>query len=567
MDRKNKVFSSLIIANTILALLAIYFYYFPNIINPKASNALFFVLFILLILSLVYSSLEARTNLEIALIIYSGTLISFLVRAIPNLRFLNPPLHDPYDHFIAALNIIQFGTLTSNLSSWYSGTDLQLQWPDMHLLSSSLVYLTNIGEMRIFKFQEPAIGAIFFIIGFVLVYNISGNANISLLSSFLLTLNDITIFYQSEYHPQGLAYVYFALLMAILIKYYKNKDKSYMMLALIISFAFITGHHFSSLIILSLGAMYFFAIAFIPKIPYLKIYFKDITIKSTKLLIIVQILIISIFVILFVFLMPKFLIDISYLITISKPSMTLLTFGKDVPLSFTIMASTKWVLLILAMLSIKSSYKAWNSGEQISVIVTFCILMLAFIGTFIIASPPERLIGFYLPFIALFASKTIYKSYCSNINSPKKILPMLIIVFILCCGVLNSQTPSYFLKDSPANTFYWYSNDLSSVNFQDITGDWINQYIPKGSRYLTEFDTRITPYFFGKNSIHSGASIGGARYLFLEGLFLEGYFVVNPSIKYAYSYPDGNTKKSFILSQEPIYNNGVIDILSYNLSR
>ena len=202
-----------IITYLLLALLAMYFKYFPNIITSAITNFFIIILIFTLISFLVYGAFLIKKNNDIYFLLPQSLIFTFIARAVPNLRLSYPPLHDPYYHFVSTLNVIEYGTLRPILGWWYSGIDTQLHWPDMHLITTALVELTNIDVMQFFRFQEPFLGIVFFMAVFLLTKTITNNNGVALLAGLFASISDVIIFYQSEYHPQGISIVYFVLLL------------------------------------------------------------------------------------------------------------------------------------------------------------------------------------------------------------------------------------------------------------------------------------------------------------------------------------------------------------------
>lgn len=236
-----------IVTYLLLALLAIYFKQIPTIINTTISNSFIFMLVFALTLLLVYGTFLIKKTNDIYFLLPQSLIFTFIARAVPNLRLSYPPLHDPYFHFVSTLNVIEYGTLRPILGWWYSGIDTQLHWPDMHLITTALVEITNIDVMQFFRFQEPFLGIIFFMAVFLLTKTVTNNISVALLAGLFASINDIIIFYQSEYHPQGISIIYFVLLLYAFLKSRQVIDIRYRYISLIFGAVFITSHYFTPL--------------------------------------------------------------------------------------------------------------------------------------------------------------------------------------------------------------------------------------------------------------------------------------------------------------------------------
>ena len=114
MPHNRRLQTIAVLTAILLVPLAFYFKYFPTIINSTITNILAFTLVFAEILLFVYGAFMLR---DLGLIYYFFCLrclfFVFIVRAIPNLRLLYPPLHDPYYHYVCTLNILDYGTLRS----------------------------------------------------------------------------------------------------------------------------------------------------------------------------------------------------------------------------------------------------------------------------------------------------------------------------------------------------------------------------------------------------------------------------------------------------------------------
>lgn len=174
-----------------LALLAIYFKRFPTIVNATITNLFIFMLVFTLTSLIVYGAFLVKKTDDIYFLLPQSLIFTFIARAVPNLRLSYPPLHDPYYHFVCTLNVIEYGTLRPILGWWYSGVDTQLHWPDMHLITTALVEITNVDVMQFFRFQEPFMGIIFFMAVFLLTKIVTTNDSVALLAGLFASINDL----------------------------------------------------------------------------------------------------------------------------------------------------------------------------------------------------------------------------------------------------------------------------------------------------------------------------------------------------------------------------------------
>jgi len=504
VNNKLKVIS--ILSFLLLIPIALYFKYFPTIININISNLFIFSLIFLLICFLVYGSFIIQKPEDVYFLIPQSLMFTFLARAIPNLRLPYPPLHDPYYHFVCTLNVIEYGTLKPILGWWYEGTEMQLRWPDMQLITTALVKITNIDVMQFFRFQEPFMGMAFFLAVFLLTKTITKNNGVALLAGLFASINDVIIFYQSEYHPQGISIVYFVLLLYAFIKSRKVCEINYRYVSIIFGAVFILSHYFtplflslifSSYIVMMLLTRFFLSFKSI-QIKYANM-FENLTLDYGYFTVVI---IASLSYHFFVYSQPlKTFIEMA-----SRPVQEahLISVGQvgrvTIPVFTSIVSSCKWGLFILAIISLFYIIRTKNKDEFCLGSIMVCIIFAGIVGNYIISSPLDRLIGFYVIFAAIFASLTLNRfnnGRFGGISYKKNILLSVIIAsLIITAGFLNAQTPTYFFKDSKINSYYWYSNTLPPTNEYQVAGDFINK-INNNSFFYVNGEAREITFYFG----------------------------------------------------------------------
>ncbi len=556
-NRKLKLIS--ILSSLLLIPIALYFKYFPSIINSNVSNISIVLLVFILISLLIYGSFILEKPKDIYFLIPQSLMLTFLARAVPNLRLSYPPLHDPYSHFVTTLNVIEYGTLKPILGWWYSGVDIQLHWPDMHLITTALVKTTNIDVMQFFRFQEPVLGMIFFLAVFLLTKTVTANNGVSLLAGLFASINDIIIFYQSEYHPQGISIIYLVLLLYTFLKSRQVSHVCYRYISLIFGTVFILSHYFTP-IFLSLIFSSYIAVMLLIRIFSL---FKSIFNKygnmfenlTSDYVYFIIIVIASFSYHFFVYEGPlKMFLEMASMPVLDGQ---LVSIGQtNVPLFSSILSSFKWGLFILAIISIMFIFKTKNTDEFRLGIIMICIIFAGFVGNYIVASPLDRIIGFYVPSAAIFASLTLRrfneKWFGGITNSTKLVMTVLLASVIISAGFFNSQTPAYFFQDSKVNTYYWYSNDLSSMDKYGVTGSWIQSYTSNESIYDVEFDTIILPYYYANRPF------GSMNPNFHKKDSSGDFVVMNPMIKYSSDKLNNFDKHEYINSLNILYNNEIL---------
>ena len=560
MPNKRRLLFIAIITYLLLIPLTAYFRYFPLIISSEITNIFIFFLVFLLSALLVYGAFVIKKSTDIYFLIPQSLIFVFIARAIPNLRLSYPPLHDPYHHYVCTLNVLEYGTLKPILGWWYYGVDIQLHWPDIHLLSTALVHIANIDVMQVFRFQSPAMGMISFLAIFILAKVVTKNEGIAMLSALFASLNNNIIFYQAEYHPQGLTIVLLILLLYAFIKSRSGLINNiyFRYVALIFCIAFILSHYFTSLFLALIFIMYLMVLLIARALSSYSIIrdkfyrmIEDIELDYTFFIVVI----ISSLSYHFVFYTRAATEFISLASELAVPHTALVSFGQpDIPLLTSILNSSKWVLFILAVISILWIIKTKNTNEFRLAILFICIVFSGVIGNYAITAPIDRLILYYYPCAAVFASLTLFRFrdvWFANIQKNKKvILAVLIASLLITAGFFGSQTPAYFFKDSEINTYYWSSNDLSSVSRYEVAGNWIRDFTPPSSVFATEFDTLSLTFYYGCRS----------KYLYArKGIIcnrFHGYIVISPSIPYA----NEDSRKECLNRTDIFYNDGIVVI-------
>src|SRR5665647_1307677 len=249
--------------------LVLYFKYFPTIASPLITNALFLALLLSLVALLVYGCFLIKKSLDVYLLLPQTLMIAFVVRAVPWLRLSDATQLDSYYHLIATTNVLNFGVTNIGLSWWYAaGT--QLHWPLMHLLTVTTFLTSGIDMGLLWRFQEPFLGIFFVLAAFILAKLVLKEDGMALLSALIALTAGEVIFYQAEYHPQGLAFIYLVFATYVFLKFRETKNRLMFGAFLIFLAALVFSHTFSSLFI----GLFAFSIIFLsfalmhaPRVP------------------------------------------------------------------------------------------------------------------------------------------------------------------------------------------------------------------------------------------------------------------------------------------------------------
>ncbi|KKG06890.1 hypothetical protein [Methanosarcina mazei] len=558
MTKINRVLTLIAIVTNILNAFFLYFFKLsPILYNDTITNLLLLSSSIIYFMLLVYGTFLIEKSKDLFYLMPQSLVMAFTVRAIPNLRLSYPPLHDPYFYITSVINIVDFGTLTPHLLKWYYQLDVLLSWPSLHILTSEIILLSNVDTIQIMRYFNPLMGCIFLISVYILSYEITEDLKTSFVASLLASMGDLCVFYQSEYHPQGYSLIIYLFLIYIFFKSKQKRSAINSSLLLLFVVSFVTIHHFSSIF---LALLFFEVLIFLYVVKYILPhgYLRNILTNEVKNIrldinLVTFIVVFSISYHLFVYpnVMEHFIISAT---SYSPLSAQLINVGKSVPLYKTLISSSKWILFLLASISAINVIRKKENRMFLLLIILICILFAGILGNYVVNSPLDRIILFYIPVTSIFAASTIVS--LDSAFSKKNVFRISFIFFIglvLTAGVLNSQTPCYFFENSDVNADYWYSNQMPNMELYAATGFWIGNYTDIDSKYGTEFDTYIVSYFYASRPLENISFVNNYQNI------ISHYFIYNPKIPYE---QDGLImNKELLFNHHKIYNNNELEII------
>jgi len=534
----------------------LYFKLSPTIVNSPITDLLFLALLFSLAVLLVYGSFLIRKSLDVYLLLPQTLMIAFIVRAASYLKFSGTVLLDSYYHMVTTTNILSFGVANPQLSWWYYNVQNQLYWPLMHLLTATTVLTSGIDVGLVFKFQEPLLGALFVLAAFILAKLVIKSDGAALLSAIVALSAETTILFQSEYHPQGLAFVLFVFLVYAFLKLRVTKNRLMYSVFLIFLAAFVLSHHFSSLFIGLFAIVVMvtpFALMRVPRIrPEFRKLLKEVS-RDYRIWLLIIGPVLAYQALGYYYFASQV---IRYVMSAAHTPQVL-TVGVQVPLLYTASNAVQYVFLLLAAVSLLLTVRTQDITRVRCAVLAAVFIIVGFFGNYAGALPLDRTIGFYTPLGAIFVAFTVYSIKDQWFLSVNKSLKTGLLIAVICmtlvAGVVNSQVPSVFFKDSGANPFYFSSNDLSSINRLNTSGTWINQHVDQKSRIAVEFDTQTAVFYYGRHAAFVYTEQGlSANYIKQVG---AEYVVVNPSIPYA----AGFNKTAYLNRIDVVYDDGRVN--------
>jgi len=550
----------IIVLSVILVFAFAFYYYFPTLVNPLSTDIILTLLIFTFFSLLTYGSIKAETKVEIYLFLSIIVICGILARSIPHLRFVHMSLWDPYYYSIPALNIAQNGTLQPILINWYSMVRIGLCWPMLSSNTVTLAQITNININWFFQYQEPLLGAAYTLGIFLLAKEVTRNNKIALISALLATIAEDVVFYQSEYHPQGLAFIFFAFFLWSYIKSINNSRGVYKCIALIFLVGLLLSHDFSSIFIsfLALSIIIFSMLVFVlPRTKLFNIIKQAGAIMRKDFIFLALIALIGFAYHFFGYdaLIQTFLIRLT---ETQSPSVVWTTAIKA-PFLTVFLNYAKWGILLLASLTIIRIIRSPNENEIRLLVLLSGILAAGLVGSFIAGAPLDRFIAFYVPEISMFAAMTIFSCFTYYGTRTFFKFPLVQIGIPLVIGILlsmqffNAQIPAFYFKSSSINPYYWYSNDLSSLNLYGLTGQWIKNYTPKDAKYVGDWGDCMIPFYYAERPDQNVSLIKDSQ------TYPGSYIVLNPNVP-SCQYEGQLDKEQFLETIDTVYSNGTIEV-------
>lgn len=540
----------------------VYFYRFPTLVNPTVSDAFILTVLIIWGIALFGSSLVARRQGEVGLVLVGISMFGFVARAIPLLRLGVPFLHDPYFFMASTQDVLGSGSLSPTLSALYPQVGDALVWPLMQLISVTGETISGSGVQPWFSFQAPVLGALTSVATFLLARTITARTDVPLVAALLAASSDIVIYYQAEYHPQGLALLLLVFFLYVFLRSRAIVGLAFEVLSLIFAASLIFVHDFSSLFI-ALLAMGFIAITFVsdrsPLRRLVSTPHGDGLRTDYTLWTLVAVAALAYH----FFFYPSVATAFIVLLEGSAPQGLLVTVGPRVPLFASLGNATKYVILLLALLAIWRLLRSLTRESYRLLIALALLLAAGILSDFVTGGPSERVVAFYVPIAAVFAGiGVLYVMGNHDTRSRRASLRRLaasgVVVAVVVIGVLNSEIPALYCHTSTPNPYYASSNDLSTVGVYQATGSWIARYTAPSSTYTTEFDTRMIPFYYAGKSVSSENYVDTGEGK-LSDFAASGFFVLNPSITYYYQGSPFN-KTAFLQDSLLVYSNGYVTV-------
>jgi len=503
--------------------------------DPTTINALFVTSTVACIGSLFCASISLRSQRELFPLMLLVSLFAITMRMIPNLMLAFPPLHDPYYYITSTDNVTEYGVISPRLSDWHLQLDFHLKWPLLAIFSSTLEQTSALDDLFVLRYLSPILSVAFVTSLFLVAREATGSRNIAAASAIIGSCIDAATFYQSQYHPQGIALSLFFMSVYALLKIGKATNLSMIVILALLATALVMSHHFSSILVALVGLL----VIALMNISDLVGFWgenpsnqganeKGFSIKRVKTgwgLLIVAGLAYAAFVGIDAI---RIFSSLGYL---SVPFSALAAIGSNVPESVAILGSYKWLLLGLAVPTVITIKRKDTRMRHVALLLLALLLGIA-VFNYIIRGPTDRLIALGFPLVGILASTTLFsvidRATRSRAKSTILLLAITLLVVPTSMSALHPSVPSFYFDDSRVDTYYWYSNDLGSISRYGSSGSWIHEHFDQNAFFTVEFDTKVIPFYYGHEPISHVNELTEA-----DGPFV-GVCIMNPSIPYVY---------------------------------
>ncbi len=484
---------------------------FPTLVNPVFSDVIIVILIFSLLLSLILGSFMIQYFEELIFFIPQCLLICFFARCIPYLRLSYPVLWDPYAFLVTFLYIHDFGTAEQLYSYWLPSIEESINWPLMMIITESLSRIGRIDYMWLFNYQQPILGIVFFLGVYLLAYTVSQNYGVSLLSGLISSLSSHVIFHQSEYHPQGYAFIILVFLITVLSRSWELKNKpEYRILVVIFIMAFTVSHYFSSLFVSLILVTLLCMLLIVTK---LNEKYSNLQLKldwSYELIISSFLLLVTVLSYHF-FIFSKHINKYINMISSANPyNAPIVHVGGSAPFPTNLILDIRFIVLLLGCGSIFFTIKTKKKEEIFLAIMCLLLITLGVIGNTLIFLEVGRIVAFYEVLIGVFVALTLFRlrnilfKQLNNKMATTALVSIFLAVILTLTFFGGHYIPAYYFKSLGQDEYYWCQNDLPDMQKYKTGGEWVAKFVPEESRILTDkiqYFIHSAIFFWGKKSL------------------------------------------------------------------
>jgi hypothetical protein len=386
----------------------------------------------------------------------------------------------------------------------------QLHWPVLQLLTYQIHLWSGAPLDGLWRFLPPAIGSLTVVTIGLIAYQAYQSWRIAAIAGLLGSLSDLVLYYQAEYHPQGIAILLATFLIYMIFASRVAQRPGVRILTILACVAFLFAHHASSLILPFLLTPLLVIPLFLKlwqriatkidvvhrwTLPWKRLHAEGRQLSMFN----------SIVVLLVVAALTQHIYRSNDIMTLAVRSLDPFFWGKSdtgeavrLVWWFSLLRMSKYVMLALGGIGAIFALRRSSINSIILLVLMITLFLGGIAGTVIMKDASARFLALWFPFTAVPAAITLdrlIQTY-ARWRFHGAAIAMLICTVYLVANILNAQTPAYLLDQTPRSAGVWYGNRLPQTDRLAMTGLWLRDHTSPQSRYAVDFSTRMVPFFF-----------------------------------------------------------------------
>jgi hypothetical protein len=451
-----------------------------------------------------------RTRREWSIFVIHAVIIGFLVRSIPVLLLSHPPLHDGYFYYASLIDLVDTQSFKPVMQDWYPDVGRQLHWPVLQLLTYQIHLWSGAQLDDLWRFLPPATGSLTVVTIGLIAYQAYQSWRIAAIAGLIGSLSDLVLYYQAEYHPQGIAILLATFLIYMIFASRASQRLGIRMLTILVCAAFLFSHHASSLVLPFLLT----PLLVVPLLLKLSrrlattidenhrwaLPWKRLQAEAHRLS-----MFNSVVVLLVVAALTLQIYRSNDIMNLAVRSLDPIFWGKsntgetvELVWWFSLLRMSKYLMLVLGGIGIVFAIRRSSISSIILLVLTMTLFLGGIAGTVVMKDASARFLALWFPFTAIPAAVALDHliETSGRWRFHAAAIAVLVSAVYLAANILNAQTPAYFLDQTPRSAGVWYGNRLPRTDRLAMTGLWLRDHTSTQSRYAVDFSTRMVPFFF-----------------------------------------------------------------------
>ncbi|GEM_PF-3876631 len=477
--------------------------------DPSVQNLA--VLIDLLIATLSTGIAAASVRSGRSWVIFSAHLVvaGFLVRLIPSLILSLPPYQDPYPYFSTFLIAWRSKSFSPTSFSWFKATPAELHWPLLQSLTVEIRAWTGMSLTDLIILVPPALGALTCVAASLVAYSVYRSWRTAAIAGLLVSFTDVVIFYQSEYHPQGVALLTFSLLIYLILESRAALRLGASILTLLVAGAFLLTHHASALVV-PLVLLPLLAIPFLARLVTtygsegwlarfkLREMLKDLDMGPFERLVPIVLLLVVCGLSMQIFLSNSILLLVVH--QFDRGGLPIANASTGTSLWLLLLRFGKYLLLPISFVGLFLSARRMDAKRLILLVLAVGLAAASAPALATGSTSIDRIISFWALFASVLAAfgLTRWLPGALGIRRWAGALAVGAIAIYSSLGILDAQIPAFYLSHTPRVRGLFYGNALPNSRSIALAGHWVRYHIPRTAYVDTDFATRVGVFFFGR---------------------------------------------------------------------